>query len=240
MQKIILGNSYELIKGLATDSVDLVLVDVPYDIKVTQGSGAFGVKKRLNYKQLEPISEGFDYAILDEYVRVLKKINLYIFCSRSQILPLLKYFVEERGCNWTQINWCKDNVIPACNNRYASDTETCLFFRESGVPVYGTFETKRTWYVTHTNVKDKKLYNHPTPKPLHIIKNLIFNSTKEGDLVLDTFSGSGTTPVACKELNRRCIAFEKDEKYFKTSTERLAATNALSVKAEIATQQSLF
>lgn len=239
MQKIILGNSYELIKGLATDSVDLVLVDVPYDIKVTQGSGAFGVKKRLNYKQLESISEGFDYAILDEFVRVLKKINLYIFCSRSQILPLLKYFVEERGCNWTQINWCKDNVIPACNNRYASDTETCLFFRESGVPVYGTFETKRTWYVTHTNVKDKKLYNHPTPKPLHIIKNLIFNSTKEGDLVLDTFSGSGTTPVACKELNRRCIAFEKDEKYFKTSTERLAATNVLSVKAEIATQQSL-
>lgn len=239
MQKIILGNSYELIKGLATDSVDLVLVDVPYDIKVTQGSGAFGVKKRLNYKQLESISEGFDYAILDEFVRVLKKINLYIFCSRSQILPLLKYFVEERGCNWTQINWCKDNVIPACNNRYASDTETCLFFRESGVPVYGTFETKRTWYVTHTNVKDKKLYNHPTPKPLHIIKNLIFNSTKEGDLVLDTFSGSGATPVACKELNRRCIAFEKDEKYFKTSTERLAATNVLSVKAEIATQQSL-
>ena len=73
MQKIILGNSYKLIKEIETNSVDLVLVDPPYDIKVKQGSGAFGVKKKLNYKQLESISESFDFSILDEFVRVLKK-----------------------------------------------------------------------------------------------------------------------------------------------------------------------
>lgn len=241
MQKIILGNSYKLIKEIETNSVDLVLVDPPYDIKVKQGSGAFGVKKKLNYKQLESISESFDFSILDEFVRVLKKINIYIFCSQSQVLPLLKYFVEDKGCNWTQIDWCKDNVVPACNNRYASDKEICLFFRETGVKLYGTFKTKRTWYVTHTNVKDKRLYSHPTPKPLDIIRNFIINSTNEGDLVLDTFSGSGTTAVACKQLKRRCIAIEKEEKYFKSSIERLEAATALPVtNAEIATQQTLF
>lgn len=240
MQKIILGNYYKLIKGIDTNSVDLVLVDPPYDIKVKHGAGAFGVKKKLNYKQLESISDSFDFSILDEFVRVLKKINIYIFCSQSQVLPLLKYFVEDKGCNWTLISWCKDNVVPACNNRYASDKEICLFFRETGVKVYGTFKTKRTWYVTHTNVKDKRLYSHPTPKPLELIRNFIFNSTLEGDLVIDTFSGSGTTAVACKELNRRCIAIEKDKNFYKSSVERLEATTVQTVIADVFTQQSLF
>lgn len=226
MQEIILGNCYELIKDLEDNSVDLILVDPPYEISTSQGSGAFGVEKKLNYAQLNHISKGFDFSIFNEYQRVLKKLNLYIFCSRSQILPLLKHFVEKLGCYWTPISWHKDNVVPACNNKYLSDTEYCLYFREKGVPIYGTAETKKTYYVTHTNVKDKKLFNHPTPKPLHIIRNLIINSSKEGDLVLDTFSGSGTTAVACKQLNRRCIAYEKREDYYLISKERLENTIA--------------
>lgn len=224
MQDIILGNAYELIKEVATDSVDLVVIDPPYKQKVKQGTGAFGVEKKLSYKNLFNMSDGFNFSILDELVRVLKKINLYIFCSKSQIKPLLDYFVTGKNCNWTPILWHKDNVIPACNNKYLSDTEYCLFFRERGVKLYGNWETKKTYYVTHTNVIDKNKYNHPTPKPLHIIKNLIINSTHEGDLVLDTFSGSGTTAVACKELNRRCLAFENDEKYYKSSVARLEET----------------
>lgn len=240
MQKIILGDSYKLIKQIPDNSIDLVIVDPPYEQAVTQGSGAFGTKKRLNYAQMADISDGFDFAILDDFVRVLKKINIYIFCSRKQYLPILKYFIEGKKCNWTPINWCKDNVVPACNNRYASDTEYCLFFRESGVPVYGNFKTKRTWYVTHTNVKDKKEFNHPTPKPLHIIENFIINSTKENDTVLDTFSGSGTTAVACKKLGRHCIAIENREKYYKPSIERLAATTAQTHKSEFFAQTTLF
>lgn len=228
MQKIFLGDSYKLIKGVKNDSIDLVVIDPPYKQSVTQGTGSFGVKKKLQYKEIQGISNGFDLSILDELCRVLKKINIYIFCSKDQIIELLDYFVIERGCNWTLISWHKDNVVPACNNKYDSDTEYCLFFREKGVKVWGTFESKRTYYVTHTNVKDKRKFNHPTVKPIQIIKNLIFNSTQEGDIVLDTFSGSGTTAVACKELNRRCVAIENNEKFYKSSIERLEATTAQS------------
>lgn len=226
MQGLILGDSYKLIKHIPDNSIDCIVTDPPYEMAVTQGSGNFGAEKNINYAQYADISGGFDYSILDEFVRVLKRINLYIFCSRSQILPLLKYFVDDKGCNWTPLNWHKDNVCPACNNRYASDTEYCLFFREKGVKVYGTFETKKTYCVTHMNTKDKRLYNHPTPKPLNFVKNMIFNSTKEGDIVLDPFSGSGTTAVACELLKRRYIAIEIDEKFYKSSIGRLEAVTA--------------
>lgn len=220
---IIQGDSYELIHNISDNSVDLVIIDPPYDLAVEQGTGAFGVEKKLSYKNIKGFSKGFDFSILDELCRVMKKINLYIWCSRKQVLPLLKYFVEEKKCYWTPIDWCKDNTIPTCNNKYRSDKETCLFFREKGVKLYGTAYSKVTYYVTHTNAIDKKKYNHPTVKPLDIIKNFIINSSKEGDLVLDTFSGSGTVAVACSELGRNCIAIEKEEKFYKTSVARLEA-----------------
>ena len=68
---------------------------------------------------------------------------------------------------------------------------------------------------------DKKKYKHPTIKPLRIIKTLIKNSSNEGDIVLDCFSGSGTTCVAAKELGRKYIGIEIDPEYHKISLDRL-------------------
>lgn len=80
---------------------------------------------------------------------------------------------------------------------------------------------QKKYYITPTNKEDKKLYKHPTIKPLNIIKNLIINSSQENDTVLDCFMGSGTTGVACKELNRNFIGIELDENYFNISKERI-------------------
>lgn len=80
--------------------------------------------------------------------------------------------------------------------------------------------------VTGLNTKDKGVWEHPTIKPLGIVKNLIFNSSKEGDIVLDCFSGSGTTAIAAHLLNRKFIAIEIDEKYHKLSLLRLEAEQA--------------
>ena len=88
---------------------------------------------------------------------------------------------------------------------------------------YGSYETKRKYYVTGLNTKDKGIWEHPTIKPLGIVKNLIINSTNENDVVLDCFSGSGTTAVACSQLKRNFIAIEIDEKYYKLSLQRLEA-----------------
>lgn len=213
------GDCLEVMKNLPTSSVDLVVTDPPYDVHAGKGGGAFGNRKA--FSEIQFISNGFSNEVLDELCRVMKKINCYFFCSQKQIIPLLDYFVKDKKCNYNLLTWHKTNPVPACNNKYLSDTEYCLFFRESGVKILGSFETKKTYYVTPLNIKDKQKYNHPTVKPLDIIQNLIVNSSNEGDVVLDPFVGSGTTGVACKNLHRNFIGIELDEHYFDVASERL-------------------
>lgn len=66
-----------------------------------------------------------------------------------------------------------------------------------------------------------KCKNHPTEKPVDLLKYLIEKSTNEGDVVLDPFMGSGSTAVACKELKRDFIGIELDENYFNIAKERI-------------------
>ena len=112
------------------------------------------------------------------------------------------------------------------NNTYANDTEYCIMAREKGCKLYGNYDSKKKYWITSTNKQDKDTYNHPTIKPLNIIKTLITNSTKENDIVLDCFCGSGTTCVACKETGRRFIGMEIDPEYHKIAVDRLNGINA--------------
>jgi DNA modification methylase len=63
---------------------------------------------------------------------------------------------------------------------------------------------------------------HPTQKPIELIERIVKASSNAGDTVLDPFMGSGTTAIACSNLNRRCIGFELDESYWKASINRLS------------------
>ena len=85
---------------------------------------------------------------------------------------------------------------------------------------------KKTVYYEQANVADKEKFEHPTIKPLHIIQNLIINSSDVGDIVLDPFMGSGTTAVACKNLGRQFIGFEVNPKWHKIACDRLNNTDA--------------
>lgn len=87
--------------------------------------------------------------------------------------------------------------------------------------VHCTYETSSKLYESPMNKKDKEKYKHPTIKPLKFIENLIINSSNEDDIILDCFSGSGTTCVAAKELNRKFIGIEIDPEYHKISLDRL-------------------
>lgn len=133
---------------------------------------------------------------------------------------MLKHYIE-KGCNFDILTWHKTNPLPTMNNTYANDTEYCIMAREKGTKLYGTFETKRKYYVSSINNEDKKYFKHPTIKPIEIIKNLIINSSKENDVVLDCFMGSGTTAVAAKELGRHFIGFEIDPDYYKIAVDRV-------------------
>lgn len=240
---------YKKIKEISDNSIDLVVIDPPYEIYAGGSGGVFGANKR-NYhneyielckldkpfketerirvssnadklrENIRTLSKGIDISILDDLCRVLKKKNIYIWCNKNQLRQYLDYF-EDKGCNIDVLVWCKTNPIPTCNNTYLSDVEYCILAREKGCKIYGNYHTKHKYYVSKCNVEDKKKYKHPTIKPLEIIKNLIINSSKEGDTVLDCFMGSGTTGVACKELNRNFIGIEIDEKYFNIAKERI-------------------
>ena len=71
---------------------------------------------------------------------------------------------------------------------------------------------------------DKKEYPHPTIKPLNIVKTLIGNSSKPGDIVLDPFLGSGTTAVACTELGRQYLGYELNGEYYEVAQRRIQDT----------------
>ena len=127
------------------------------------------------------ISKGFDNSILDELCRVMKKINIYIWCNKNQLRQIIDYF-DDKGCFIDLLTWNKTNPIPTCNNTYLSDIEYCVFAREQGVKVYGTVATKSKWFTSPCNVDDKKKYNHPTIKPLERIKQYVINSSQRGGL----------------------------------------------------------
>lgn len=220
------GDCQELLKNIPDKSIDLIVTDPPYILE-TDGAGMFG-KKADNYggqryvmKNIDFMKNGIEEDVLDELVRVMKKINIYIWCSQKQLPIFYKYFVEKKKCNWNLLCWHKTNPTPTCGNKYLTDTEYCLFFREKGVKVYGEYATKRTFYVSTKNLEDKKKFGHPTIKPLEIIKNLIINSSQENDIVLDPFLGSGTTAVASINTNRQFIGFELDKEYFLTAYNRI-------------------
>lgn len=214
------GDCLELLKDIPDNSIDLVVTDPPYDIE-TNGAGLYKQEDKRYVKELVGMKDGFSEEILDELCRVMKKINIYLFCSQKQIIPLVDYFAKRKGCNWNLLSWHKSNPVPTCGNKYLTDTEFILFFREKGVKVYGSFNTKKTYYVTPLNQKDKKKYGHPTCKPEEIVRNLIINSSNEGEVVLDCFMGSGTTGAACVGINRKFIGIELDEQYFKIAKERI-------------------
>lgn len=215
---IIKGDCLAEMKALPSGMVDLVITDPPYMIETT-GGGFVG--RRQYTEELAEIKDGFSVEILDELCRVMKRINCYLFCSQKQIIPLLKYFVEERNCNFNILSWHKTNPVPACGNKYLTDTEFILFFREKGVPVYGSIKTKSTYFTTPLNTSDKRLWGHPTIKPLSIIETLMINSSQEGDLILDPFMGSGTTAIACMRQKRHYLGYEINEEYYQTIQKRI-------------------
>ena len=166
------------------------------------------------------LKDGFDLKVLDLLIQKMNKINIYIYCSKRQVKDLLNYF-SNKNCNHEILTWHKQNPSPLINNNYLPDTEYILFFREKGVKLYGNYHTKRKYYISLTNKVDKQKYKHPTIKPLELIEYHIENSSKEGDLILDCFAGSGTTLVGAINKNRRYIGFEIDKNYYKIAKKRI-------------------
>jgi DNA modification methylase len=238
INKVHLADAYEFVKQLPDKSIDCINTDVPYDV-VAGGCGHSDLGKRIKRNGNEIAEQGiyntFNMSILNEFIRVLKKINVYIWCSKNQIRDILNFFFD--NCNnitYDILTWHKKNPSPLTNQVYLPDTEYCLSFREKGVIVKGGYENQRKYWeysqvpfwITSLNVADKSIFEHLTIKPLHIVEQTVINTTNENDIILDCYGGSGTTGVACKNLNRNYILVDNNPKWVKVSQDRLNCITA--------------
>lgn len=223
------GDCLEILKQIKDKSVDLIITDPPYDVATTGGGGTINTVKKLNQslKDLDNanISNGYDIELYNmEFVRVMKTINIYIWCNKVQIPDYFNFYVNKLKCKFDILCWHKGNALPTYANKYLSDTEYCLYFRNGGWCFPEGYEDAKTFYIAPINTKDKNIYKHPTIKPLDFTKKLVRNSSKKDDIVLDPFMGSGTTGQACKELERDFIGIEISKEYFKIAKNRIENT----------------
>lgn len=222
INKIIHADCMDILKQLPDKCVDLVLTDPPYK----QEFHDRGMSKD-RPKHLQIVNYGsatnLDYSDFFNLVTSkLRKINFFTFCDKETKFEFIK-LAKERKFGYKELAFCKTSPAPFINNQWLPDIEWGLHIFKD-LDVMGDYTTKRSFFIV-TNMQEPNI-NHPSPKRIEIVQKILKNISSENDLILDCFSGSGTTAIACHNLNRRFICIEKDEDYYKASTERLLNAQA--------------
>ncbi len=218
--ELILGNCLEEMHKIPDNSVDLIITDPPYNFEAS-GGGLFA--KRGNLKRIEK-SFGTDFTpedILNLCEQKTKNMHGYFYCSKAIVRNYLKW-AQDREYGFNILMWHKDNPIPCNNNNFLPDTEYCIFIRGKNTTFNNGLEFKLYRKYFNTSVEKRK--DHPTPKPVSLMKRHVLISSKKGDIILDPFMGSGTTGVACKELGRKFIGIEINKEYYEIAKKRLVNT----------------
>ena len=218
MIELVQGNSLELIKEISDGYVDLIATDPPYRTTSRGSCGGTGgiLKEQLNMKG--KVFAHNDIHIsewIGEMYRVLKEGgHCYIMCNNVNLHEYLDEIKKAKFNIFKVLIWKKDNCIT--NMYYMDSHEYIIFCRKGKAVKINNCGTKSVLEIA--NVKNK---SHPTEKPVELMKILVGNSSKQGEIVLDPFMGTGSTAIACQELNRHFIGYEIDEKYFSIARQRI-------------------
>ena len=206
---IINADCMDILRELPDKSVDLVLTDPPYGIgadkMLAKKSGRTDGKAKAKCTFFE--NKGWDKSIpprsvFDEIFRV----------SKNQIIFGGNYFAEYLPNSPCWLVWDKLN-----GTTDFADAELAYTGFESPVRIY-----QFLWNgMLQQNMKKKEKRIHPTQKPVDLFGKILRDYSEDGALILDPFSGSGTTALAARILKRRFICIEKDEEYWRASVERL-------------------
>jgi len=206
---VIKGDCYDLLEGLEANCIDLIVTDPPYVLN--SGSSSFSGCKLYGSKKLSEICNGYDVdRFFDLCSRVLKKVNIFAFCSNSQIPDILNW-ARNKGLIYNVLIWHKSNAIPFCKYSWKPDIEYIIHIRENGACFNG-YDSKICSKV-YSSVTNPSKFGHPTEKPLPLLSKLISVGSNENDIILDPFLGSGSTIVACQKLNRKAFGFEVKKEY---------------------------
>ena len=216
------GDCLEEMKKIPDGSVDLVLTDPPYRTisggnKTPKWISGYGTS--VLHKNDGKIFEHNDISHqdwIDEAFRVLKDGTHFYVMTNLMNLFILKDIAEDTGFKLHNLLVWKKNTCNA-NRWYMKNAEYTLFFRKGRAKSINNPSSKTVH--EYNNIIGNKV--HPTEKPTALMELFVSNSSHSGDVILDPFMGSGTTGVACKNLNRDFIGIELDEDYFEIAKKRI-------------------
>lgn len=215
----------EIIKNIPDKSIDLICTDIPYELENHGGTkSALAQRSARMRDSVDFMAYGINYdLVFSEFIRVCKIPNMIIFCSNLQIGKIVTFF-NNKNIKTDLLVWEKTNPAPLCNGKYVSDLEYIIYVHTKGSPFNNDvcFQEKKKCKIYPIVVSKDKM--HPTQKPLQLMKELVNLHSFENQLVLDPFMGSGTTGVACKELNRNFIGIELLEDFFNIAKARINNT----------------
>lgn len=239
---------FEILKQLADNSIDMVFADPPYNLSNDGFSIHAGKMVSVNKGDWDK-SKGFekDYefqkAWLEECRRVLKPHGTLWVSGTYHSIYQCGFAIQSLGYHiLNDITWYKPNAAPNLSCRmFTASHETLLWVRKEKKASHtfnydylrerewvGDFmkvpnkQMRSVWAINTPKPWEKKFGKHPTQKPYDLLERIILASTKEGDVVLDPFTGSSTTGLAAVKHGRKYIGIDKELDFLELSKKRFA------------------
>ena len=200
-------SSEDVAKLMEDKKANLILTDPPYNVAFKSSDGLTIQNDSMDNNDFYE----FLYLSFKNMADHLENGGAaYVFHADTEGLNFRKAFIDAgfhlAGC----CIWVKDSLVLGRSD-YQWQHEPVLYgFMQNGKhPWYSDRKQTTIWNFD----KPKKNSNHPTSKPLDLLAYPINNSTQANAIVIDTFGGSGSTLMACEQMNRICYTMELDEKY---------------------------
>lgn len=235
-QRVLLcGDSLRVLSELEDSTCDLILTDPPYNL------GLFMKKRGTNIGKLRAnhfAVASWDLLGFEEWTakmdsffaqaaRILKKRGAVLMFMSIIKLETIKQLAERHGFYYKTIGiWHKTNPMPRnMNLQFVNSTESWIYlvnaattgtFNNNGKVVHDFYETAAVRGI------ERKFGVHPTQKPLAMMEHFVSLLSNEGDLVVDPFMGSGSTGVACRNLNRRFLGIDVSPEYCEIARRRIS------------------
>lgn len=218
--RLIQGDCLVVLDKLIEDGiiVDAIVTDPPYKVISGGKPKHKGQPSGLLSKNDGKIFTHNDLKEEDWFPKIFKLLkeggHCYIMTNTLNLERYLRLARETGFLLHNLLVWEKNNCTP--NRWYMKNCEYTLFLRKGRAKQINNVGDK-----TVHKFKNGQNKIHPSEKPIELMKMYVANSTNENELVLDFAMGSGTTGVACKNLNRKFIGIELDENYFNIAKDRI-------------------
>ena len=211
--------------------VDAIITDPPFNIveKIGKNIHLFRQSEKQNDVSITRENMAFDvgfdqFAWLERIPKILKKGgNLIIFNDWENMGDIARVLREKKIKVKCLNHWQKVNPCPAeWRRRFVAGREYFLHCTNGPKNTFNTETVHHGDFIYPLTKKSEKSHGkHPNQKPLNLMEELITVLTNEGDTVLDPFSGSGSTMLACKNAGRRGVGIELDHDFYKIAEKRI-------------------